>query len=85
MLTTFGDVPECGEMTSSGCYDNPSLLCNSVVSYAHQRETSVSSNDSLQVRPFSKWELLLRKEFAPRGGEKFAPRGNEFFPLRAVP
>ena len=26
---------------------------NGVV-YAHQRETSVSSNDSLQIRPFSK-------------------------------
>ena len=27
----------------------------------HQRETTVSSNDSLQFRPFSKWELLLKE------------------------
>ena len=27
----------------------------------HQRETTVSSNDSLQLRPFSKWELLLKE------------------------
>ena len=30
-------------------------------SYAHQRETFVSSNDSLQLHPFSKWELLLKE------------------------
>ena len=24
-----------------------------------------SSSDSLQLRPFSKWEFLLKKEFAP--------------------
>ena len=45
--------------------------------YAHQRATTVSSNDSLQLRPFSKRELLKEK--------KNAPRGSEFFPLRAVP
>ena len=28
-------------------------------SYAYQREAPVSSNDSLQLRPFSKWEFLL--------------------------
>ena len=28
---------------------------------AHQKETNVSCNDSLQVRPFSKWELLLKE------------------------
>ena len=43
------------------------------------RETTVSSNDSLQLRPFSKLELLL-KERIPRVSE-FAPRGSEFFPL----
>ena len=30
-------------------------------SYTHQREATVSSNDSLQLRPFSKWELLLKE------------------------
>ena len=41
-----------------------------------KRETTGSSSGSLQLRPVSKWELLLRKVFAPRG--------SEFFPLRAV-
>ena len=31
------------------------------LSYAHQTETTVSSNDSLQLHPFSKWELLLKE------------------------
>ena len=35
----------------------------------HQRETTGSNSDSLQLRPFSKLE----------------PRGSEFFSLRAVP
>ena len=39
--------------------------------------TTVSSNDYLQVRPFLKWELLIRKEFAPIG--------SEFFAIRAIP
>ena len=30
-------------------------------SYAHQRETIGSSSDSLHLRPFSKWELLLKE------------------------
>ena len=30
-------------------------------SYTHQRETTVSSNGSLQLRPFSKWKLLLKE------------------------
>ena len=38
-------------------------------SYAHQRETTGPSSDSLRLRPFSKWELLLRKEFAHRGSK----------------
>ena len=29
--------------------------------YAHQRETTGSSSDSLQLRPFSKWELLIKE------------------------
>ena len=41
--------------------------------YTHQRETTGSSSDSLQLRPFSKWEL-----------EKDVPRGSEYFPLRTV-
>ena len=30
-------------------------------SNVHQRETSGSSNDSLHLRPFSNWELLLKE------------------------
>ena len=30
-------------------------------SYAHQREATGSSSDSLQLRPFLKWELLLKE------------------------
>ena len=29
--------------------------------YAHQRETTGSGSDSLQLRPFSKWKLLLKE------------------------
>ena len=46
-------------------------------SNAHQRETTVSNNDSQQLRPFSKWELLLK--------ERICSQRSEFFPLRVVP
>ena len=45
--------------------------------YVFQRETTGTSSDSLQLRPFSKRGLLLGKEFAHRG--------RIFIPLRAVP
>ena len=32
--------------------------------YAHQRETTGSSSDSLQLRPFSKGELLLKERIS---------------------
>ena len=34
--------------------------------YAHQRETTGSSNDSLQLHPFSNWELLLKERICSR-------------------
>ena len=43
----------------------------------HTSKTTGSCSDYLQLRSFSKWELLLRKEFAPRG--------SEFFPSWAIP
>ena len=46
-------------------------------SYAHQRETTGSRSEIFQLRPFSKWELLLK--------ERICFQGSEFFPLRAVP
>ena len=30
--------------------------------YAYQKETTGTSNDSLQLCPFSKWELLLKEK-----------------------
>ena len=51
--------------------------------YAHQRETTVLSNDSLQLHPFSKWELLLKERICYQGGG--GGGGGEFFPFRAVP
>ena len=33
---------------------------------AHQRETTASSSDSLQLRPFSKWELLIKERIWER-------------------
>ena len=30
-------------------------------SYAHLRETTGSNSDSLQLRPFLKWELILKE------------------------
>ena len=44
--------------------------------HVQQRETIVSSNDSLQLRPFQNGNFSKKE---------FAPRGSEFFPLRAVP
>ena len=55
---------------------NGNGVARTLKSYAHQRETTRSSSDSLQLRPFSKWNFSKRKEFAPRG--------SEFFPLKAV-
>ena len=40
-------------------------------SYPHQMVTTVLSSDSLQLPPFSKWEVLLMERI--------------FFPLKAVP
>ena len=41
------------------------ILCNGVARtlncYAHQMETTGSSSDTLHLRPFSKWELLLKR------------------------
>ena len=34
--------------------------------YAHQRETTGLSSDSLHLRPFLDWNFSSRKEFAPR-------------------
>ena len=34
--------------------------------YAHEREATASSNDSLQLRPFSKWELLFKDRICPQ-------------------
>ena len=53
---------------------------------AHQRETTGSSSDSLQLRPFSKWELLLKDRICSLWEQiEYAPSGSKFFPLRAVP
>ena len=30
-------------------------------SYARQKETTVSSDDSLKLRPLSKWEFILKE------------------------
>ena len=46
-------------------------------SYAHQRETTGSSNDSFQLHSFSIWELLLRA--VPYGTE------NHFYYIRRPP
>ena len=37
----------------------------------HQRETTGSSSDSLQLGPFSKWELLKEKNLLPEGANSF--------------
>ena len=36
-------------------------IARTLKKYAHQRKTTGSSNDSLDLRPFSKWELLLKE------------------------
>ena len=36
-------------------------IARTLKNYAHQRETTRSSSDPLQLRPFSKWELLLKE------------------------
>ena len=39
----------------------PNLVARTLKKYAHQRETTGSSSDSLRLCPFSKWELLLKE------------------------
>ena len=34
---------------------------------AHQMETTGSSNDSLQLHPFSNWELFLKERICSQG------------------
>ena len=53
-------------------------------SYEHRRETTVSSNDSLQLRHFSKWELLLKERIFSQMVLILSFR-SELFPLRVVP
>ena len=40
---------------------------------AHQSESAGSSSGSLQLRPFSKWELLLKERICslPEGANSF--------------
>ena len=45
---------------------------NGVARYTHQRETTGSSNDSLQLRPFSKLKTSLKgKNLLPEGANSF--------------
>ena len=46
-------------------------VARTLKNYTHQRETTVSSNDSLQLHPFSKWELLLKERICSQS--KFLP------------
>ena len=48
-------------------------VARTLKSDAYQRETTGSSRDSLQLCPFSKWELLLK--------DRMCSQGNELFPL----
>ena len=48
-------------------------------SCTHQRGTTGSSSASLQLNPFSKWELLLKEII------RSLSQREQFFPLRAVP
>ena len=49
-------------------------------------ETTVSSNDSLQLSPFSKWSLLLKERICSQREQILSfTRGSKFFLLRAVP
>ena len=60
-------------------------------SNAHQRETTVSSNDSLQLRPFSKWELLLKERICSQRERSLSFKssslryGNHFNHIRWAP
>ena len=58
----------------------PKVIFNGVArtlkSYAHQRQTTGTSSDSLELRQFSKWELLLKEK-------KILPEG--VFPLTVLP
>ena len=44
--------------------------------YAHQRETTVSSNDSLQKRPFPKWDLLLKERICSQRSRIISFKGS---------
>ena len=53
----FIPIFECKDMLSNNG------IAKMLKCYAHQRETTGSSSDSIQLRPFSKWELLLKLHF----------------------
>ena len=64
-----------------GQYSNG--VARTIKSYAHQRETTVSSINSLQLCPFSKWTIFRGKNLLPEEASSFLS-GSKFFPLRAV-
>ena len=49
--------------------------------FAHRRETSGTSSDSDQLRPFHKWDFSYRRAVR----FEFAPAGSQVFPFRAIP
>ena len=56
-----------------------------------KRETTVSSNASLQLPPFSKWELLLKERIFSQREQIFSFKssslryGNDFYHIRSAP
>ena len=70
LLTTFANnlnlyakEPNSNESVCSTNESARGIFLNLISwsSYAHQRETIISSSDSLQLRPFSRWKLLLKE------------------------
>ena len=52
---------------------------NARKSYAHQRKTSGASSDPPHLRPFSKWELLLKERICSQR-ERTSLKGKNLLP-----
>ena len=51
----------CVFILGKQCRPDHNGVARTLKKFAHQRETTGSSNDFLQLCPFSKWDLLLKE------------------------
>ena len=57
---------------------------NTEKSYAHQRETTGSSSDSLQLCPFSKWKLLLKERICSQREQNLSFKSSSLWYVKSL-